>query len=343
MASIYLTTGGGLAVIRGNHGDWRAEVQLEGLPVYCLDVDPLMPERVYCGTFGRGLWRSEDAGDSWRPVGEGIEYSEVMAVAVSAAERGRDGVGVVYAGTEPSAIFRSEDGGDSWEECRALRELPSAPTWSFPPRPWTHHVRWIATDPLEAGRLFAGIELGGVMRSLDSGRTWEDRKPNGQHDAHHLRCHPRASGRVYETAGGGYAESHDGGGSWLRLDEGLRHHYMWGLAVDPGDPETVVVSAARGPREAHAPLSMAESTVYLKVNGQPWKESRQGLPGPRGFGVCGLASNPAEPGVYYAAARDGLVFRSADAGLTWKALEIMWPETYPRESAHAATVLAVGK
>src|SRR5687768_8289351 len=265
MAVIYLTTGGGLAVIRQGNGEWIAEVRLQGLPVYCEDADPLRPERVYCGTFGRGLWRSDDAGDSWRSVGEGITYPEVMAVAVSAAERGKDGSGVVYAGTEPSALFRSEDGGDSWDECRTLRELPSAPTWSFPPRPWTHHVRWIAPDPLVAGRLFVGIELGGVMRSLDAGRTWEDRKPNGQHDAHHLRCHPHATDRIYETAGGGYAESHDGGASWLLLDEGLRHHYMWGLAVDPGDPDTVVVSAARGPREAHAPLTMAESTVYRKV------------------------------------------------------------------------------
>ncbi len=89
-----------------------------------------------------------------------------MSVAVSAVEQGADG-GVVWAGTEPSALFRSEDGGWHWQELPALRNIPSAPTWSFPPRPWTSHVRWITPDPHEAERIFVGIELGGVMRSLD--------------------------------------------------------------------------------------------------------------------------------------------------------------------------------
>jgi hypothetical protein len=40
-----------------------------------------------------------------------------------------------------------------------------------------------------------------------------------------------------------YAESLDGGQTWSRFDEGLSHHYLWGLAVDPTDPDTVVSGA----------------------------------------------------------------------------------------------------
>ena len=65
----------------------------------------------------------------------GTDYS---SVAVSAVD------GAVYAGTEPSRLFRSDDRGESWRELKALLELPSRPRWSFPPRPWTSHVRWIA-------------------------------------------------------------------------------------------------------------------------------------------------------------------------------------------------------
>lgn len=335
--TIYLTTGDGLAVIRRDKEGWRAEVRMEGLPTYCVEADPLMPERLYCGTFGRGLWRSDDGGDTWDPVGEGITYLEVMAVAVSAAER-VDGYGVVWAGTEPSAVFRSEDGGDTWHECRAIRDLPSSPTWSFPPRPWTHHVRWIAPDPNVPERVFVGIELGGVMRSLDGGATWEDRKDGGQHDAHHLRTHPWAPGRVYESAGGGYAESHDGGATWLRLDDGRSHHYCWGLAVDPADPETVVISAARGPFEAHN-AQRAEATVYSKSAGQPWRESREGLPQPRGTRVYALASNASEPHVFYAATHSGSIYRSPDAGASWQRLDVMWPERYTPNSPNAPCLL----
>lgn len=340
MTRIYMAAGDAFAVIEGREGRWRASLTLQGLHTTCVEVDPLKPERVYCGTFGRGLWVSDDQGAGWRQAGEGITHAEVTAVAASAAERCA-GYGTVWVGTEPSAIFRSEDGGNSWVERRSLQDLPSKPTWSFPPRPWTHHVRWIAPDPLVPERLFVGIELGGVMRSLDGGRTWEDRKPEAQPDAHHLRTHPLAPGSVYETAGGGYAESLDGGATWRRDDAGMRHHYLWGLAVDPADPDTVLVSASRGPMSAHR-REAAEATMYRKVAGQPWTEVRDGLPQAEGTRVYGLASNPDEPGVFYAATHEGAVYRSGDSGLTWHALDVDWPQGTLIDSQMPVALAVIG-
>jgi photosystem II stability/assembly factor-like uncharacterized protein len=253
-----------------------------------------------------------------------------MAVAVSAAER-VGGESVVWAGTEPSAVFRSEDGGATWHERPALREVPSAPSWSFPPRPWTSHVRWIAPDPVEPERVFAGIEAGGVMRSGDAGRTWEDSKPGAQRDCHTLATHHLAPGRVYEASGGGYARSDDGGGTWQRDDAGLACRYLWGLAVDPADPETVVVSASRSARQAHYGGD-AEAVLYRRTAGTEWKEVRAGLPEPRGTLAYVLATHAAEPGVFYAAPHRGGIYRSADAGRTWHELDITWPGGYrPRD------------
>lgn len=336
MARMYIAMEQELLIVGRRNGRWTVESRLNGLQTQCVAVDPGRPERVYCGTFDRGLWRSADAGASWEPVGEGIPYAEVLSVAVSPLERAGAG-GVVWAGTEPSALFRSEDGGDTWQERPALRELPSAPTWSFPPRPWTHHVRWIAPDPNSAERLFVGIELGGVMRSLDAGLTWEDRKPGAQPDSHTLGTHRLAPGRVYEAAGGGYAESRDGGAVWAGHDAGLAHRYLWGLAVDPGDPETVVTSAARGPQQAHNPID-AESTIYRRAAGEAWREVRAGLPEPSGTLVCVLAANEAEPGVFYAATNRG-VYRSPDAGLDWERLDLPWPDAYRFQHPHALTVV----
>jgi hypothetical protein len=336
MTKIYLALEDELAIISRQNGQWQIDRQLVGLPTYCVAADPYRPERVYCGAFGRGLWRSDDAGASWQPVGEGITYAEVMSVAVSPLERS-GGYGVVWAGTEPSALFRSEDGGQSWQERPGLRELPSAPTWSFPPRPWTHHIRWIAPDLVVAERLFVGIELGGVMRSLDAGQTWEDRKPGSQHDVHTLRTHPEAPGRVYEAAGGGYAQSFDGGSTWQGNDTGLHHWYLWGLAVDPGDPETILVSASNGPRQAHAPQS-AEAVIYRKTKDEPWREVYEGLPSPKGTIAYLLAANEAEPGIFYAATNQGL-YRSPDAGLTWEPLNVHWPDRYRQQRPHALVVV----
>jgi len=336
MLRMYLAMGEGLAIVSRQDGGWRIEPKLVAKATRCVAVDPLRPERVYCGTFGEGLWFSCDGGASWELVGEGIPYAQVMAVAVSQLEHS-GGYGVVWAGTEPSALYRSENGGQTWDERPTLRDLPSAATWSFPPRPWTHHVRWIEPNPHLAERLFVGIELGGVMRRLDAGLTWEDRKAGSQPDVHTLRTHPLAPGRVYEAAGGGYAESLDGGASWKGHDAGLKHRYLWGLAVDPADPETIIVSAARGPQQAHSPAS-AESTIYRKARRGTWQEVRAGLPPSKGTVAYRLAANPAEPGVFYAATNQGL-YRSPDAGLTWEPLDLDWPEGYRGQRVHALVVV----
>src|SRR3989304_1065839 len=110
MTTIYLATGDVLAIVRRRGEGWGLTLALEGSPPQCVAIAPLRPERVNCGTFGRGLWRSEDAGTSWRSAGEGIPHAEVMSVAVSRAERTGDH-GVLWVGTEPSAVFRSEAGG----------------------------------------------------------------------------------------------------------------------------------------------------------------------------------------------------------------------------------------
>jgi photosystem II stability/assembly factor-like uncharacterized protein len=319
-------------VVQRDGANWRASLTLTGKQTYSLAADPRRPERVYCGTFGQGLWRSDDAGSTWAPVGPGIASDEVMSVAV-----GPDGV--VWAGTEPSMLYHSEDGGTSWTACPTLAELPSAPTWSFPPRPWTHHVRWIAPDPTGGDRVFVGIELGGVMRSLDRGRTWEDRKPGSQHDAHTLAVHPTVPERLYEAAGGGFAETRDGGATWQRHDAGLKWHYLWGLAVDPADPDVLVVSASPGPREAHDTRS-ARAAMHMRVGEGDWRPVTDGLPPEQGTRGYVLATNPAEPGVFYAAPHDARIHRSTDAGRSWEPLSIPWPDGYQAADGNALLVTA---
>ena len=343
MTILYVAIDKAVAVVRQRNGSWGVDLHLVGSQPQCLAVDPLHLEQVYCGTFDQGLWQSADAGASWEPAGEGIAHEQVMSVAVSAVEQ-VGGSGVVYAGTEPSAIFRSEEQGKSWRELAALRELPSARTWSFPPRPWTSHIRWITPDPLVAGRVFAAAEAGALVRSLDGGQTWEDRKPGGPFDTHTLVMHRLAPNRLYSAAGdgfmnpgNGFVQSDDGGDTWYRPDDGLGYHYLWSVAADPADPNTLAVSAAPGPQQAHNPMS-AESAIYRRSGNSKWQQVRDGLPPARGLLASVLAANEAEPGVFYAANNKGL-FRSADAGSTWEELSIPWPVGTRLGRAHALVVV----
>ena len=302
--------------------DWSVEHHLSGSSAACVAVDPETATRVYCGTLGRGVWHSDDAGRSWEPAGPGVSHALVTSIAASPTEGGDD-YAVVYAGTEPSALFRSTDGGASWSESSGLRSLPSAPTWSFPPRPETHHVRWIEPDPVATGRLFVAIEAGALLRTPDGGRTWEDRVPGGPYDTHTAATHRLAPDRVYSAAGDGYFESANAGRTWTRRMDGLRHHYLVGVAVDPEEPDTVIVSAAEGPHSAYSPRH-AETHIYRRAARGAWRPATEGLPDPEGTTVSHFAGHPDEPGVLYAANNRG-VYRTADAGRTWAALEIPWP------------------
>jgi hypothetical protein len=324
-----------LVINADDRGDSKVDTGLTGIAPQCLAADPNNPTRLYCGTFGQGLWRSDDAGDSWERI-DTLSARQVTSVAVSAHEV-EGGFGAVFAGTEPSAVFRSDDGAATWHECQGLDSLPSASTWSFPPRPETHHVRWIAPDPAVQGRLFVAIEAGALIHSLDGGASWHDRVPGGPYDTHTLVSTAHDSNSLYVAAGDGYFESHNGGATWSKPEAGFEHRYLWSVAVDPRDARVVIVSAAPDPWAAHG-ARRAESYLYRRVIGGNWTILRQGLPPPRGTTVSTVIADPERAGTFYAANNRG-IYRS-DGGLTWEKIEISWPERLQSQRAQALVVTA---
>lgn len=318
MPTLYLATDDGPVVVTGQDDQWQTAQPVDLPSTSCIAADPKQPGRVYCGTWGQGVWRSDNAGSDFKPVFEGIPHGWITSVAVSAAEH-TAGRGVVYAGTEPSAMFRSEDAGANWRQCTELTDLASASSWSFPPRPHTHHVRWIELDTHTPGLLFVAIEAGALISSPDGGQTWHDRNPGSPYDTHELASHPKAPGRLWSAAGDGFFESTDGGSSWSRREEGLRFRYCWSVAVDPAEAGSAVLSAAPGPRQAHTPGS-GTSGLYRRTGDGDWQETQTGLAEPEKVRARVVAANPSEPGVFYAAGDDG-VYRSPDAGASWRRLQ----------------------
>lgn len=281
--------------------------------LHCLDASRAEPARVFVGTVDGRLLRSTDGGRQWKTVLAAGD--RVTSVAVSPHDTDE-----IWAGTEPSAVYRSPDAGETWTELGSLTDLPSAERWSFPPRPQTHHVRWIELDPNEAERAYLGIEAGAFVRTTDGGDTWEDHPTGARRDNHTLATHAEDPGRVYAAAGDGYAESPDAGRTWATLGEGLDHGYVWGLAVDPGNPDRVVVSAARGARTAHYPSS-ARTHVYRRTE-VGWERGLDGLPDPEGTVRAVLDSGRAA-GRFVALTNRGL-YRSVDAAATWSRLPVDW-------------------
>lgn len=301
-----------------------ATTVFDGHEIECVSAPP-ETTNVLCGTFEHGVHRSTDRGESWTRVGaDTIGEDAVMSIAVDPTDPS-----TIWLGTEPSAVYRSTDGGATWEEKPGLTDLPSASNWSFPPRPDTHHVRWIEVDPADPDHLYVGIEAGALVQTHDAGETWEDRVPSSRRDNHSLATHPDAPGRAWSAAGDGFAETRDGGETWDHPQQGLDHRYCWSVTTDPADPETVLLSSAHGPRSAHSP-STAESYVYRRVGDSDWERAGNGLPTGEGF-LRPVLARGTEPGEVYAATNLG-IYRMTDAGETWRSLELDWPDHLERQT-----------
>lgn len=299
---------------------------LKGTDPQSVVFDPNNPSCAYCGTFGNGLWRTNDGGQTWTIIGKDV-ISSPYIMSVSIRQDHRNKSNKIYVGTEPSALYISNNDGHSWEKMGALNSLPSSTSWSFPPRPWTHHVRWIEPDINNINYVFVAVEAGALVQSHDGGRTWMDRVEQSPYDTHTLSTHTKAPGRLYSSAGDGYFESLNYGESWKELTRGLRHQYLYGLAVDSGDPNTVIVSASFGPSTAYV-VEDAESFVYRKSDEEEnWKSISNGLPKPHGTTIATLVANPKVAGEFYAVNNHG-IFISRDSGISWKGLDIPWPKEY---------------
>lgn len=318
-----------LLVLKSSKDGWKVDESLMGTRPESIAFDPLNPSRAYCGTFGGGLWKTNDDGKDWDKIGTAsLSTSNVTSVSVSPLEKGNDGFNVLYAGTEPSEFYRSDDGGHSLKRMSSLNTLSSSQSWSFPPRPWTHHVRWIEPDVNSPGYVFVAIEAGALVQSHDGGRTWIDRVKQGPYDTHTLATHRKAPKRLYSSAGDGYFESFDYGETWNRPTVGLRHHYLYGLAVDPKDPQTVIVSASSGAWQAHYAGQDTESFIYRRSeDDEEWKMISKGLPEPSGTIIAILVASSKNAGELYALNNRG-IFCSTDSGISWKALDISWPKEY---------------
>jgi hypothetical protein len=306
---LYAATGDAIARLEEANSGWSSELTLRSSGAHCLAVDPSDADVVYAGLQDGGVRRTSDGGRTW--ADSGLPGAAVFSLAVSVAD------GAVYAGTEPSALYRSDDGGRNWRELKALLDLPSRPNWSFPPRPWTSHVRWIAPNPHDPELLLAGIELGGLMRSSDGGETWQDHRPGAQPDVHSLAWHPRVAGRAYEAGGGGAAWSDDGGETWKAADGGRDRHYTWSVAVDPDDPDRWYVSASTGPFAAHRPGD-PQARIYAQAGGS-WRPLGGGLPDP--FPAMPYALVTAD-GRIFAGLANGELWESPDRGERWGRCEL---------------------
>ncbi|HUG54256.1 MAG TPA: hypothetical protein VMR21_11675 [Vicinamibacteria bacterium] len=194
-------------------------------------MDPEDADTVYVGS--TRLWRTEDDGESWRPLTATLDGSAISAIEVAAADPRR-----IYVGTENGGFYRSLDRGATWSANMASATLPG------------HTLTRLASVPGNADRLFATVANFGhshVFRSDDGGATWQDvdRRllPDVPHHAALVR--PDQPDTVYVCNDVGVFVSLDAGGSWADLSRNLPHVMVVDLVYHVADAALHAASYGR--------------------------------------------------------------------------------------------------
>ena len=236
------------------------------------------PMTYYMGATGGGVWKTANAGLTWQPISDDF-FKTGSIGAIAVAQSDPN---VIYVGTGEACPRGNFSHGD------------------------------------------------GVYKSIDAGKTWTDIGLDDTRQIGRIRVHPKDSDLVYVAALGhiygsnnqrGVFRSQDGGETWENVLFVNDETGAVDLAMDPVNPRVLYAGFWQVKR---SPWSLDSggpgSGLYKSTDGgDTWEELTSGLPtGVKG--KIGVTVSPVNPDRVWAniEAEDGGVFRSDNAGDTWR-------------------------
>jgi photosystem II stability/assembly factor-like uncharacterized protein len=316
------STRGGLFRSDAEGSEWQQFTT--GLPqdagVQAITVHPADASIIYAGTHD-GPFRSLDGGDHW----ERLSFPEGPQVWSILTHPGDPRI--LYAGTSPVGVYRSDDGGDSWRQL-SMPATPDRVKMAFPCR-----VMRLAADPSNPDHLYATLEVGGVMRSLDSGESWEDcsadlvelaQRPHlkskiqsdneieGMMDGHALCTSSAQPGTVFLAVRMGLFRSDDRGASWRDMEVGRYSPltYSRDVRVSPQDPRVLYACLSPAARSEDGSLYRSQDL------GETWTRFDHGIKAEAT--MMAVALHPQDAAQVHCVSRCGQVFSTLDGGGSWQ-------------------------
>lgn len=275
-------------------------------------------DRLFAGT-ADGLFASDDGGRTWSdPRLDGRDVWQVRP----------GGRGRLYASTEPAALHRSDDRGETWTEVESFAALPEAARWCVPlDPPLPGRARALVVDEADPDRIWVGIEVGGVARTADAGRTWTVDLPGDNPDLHMMFAHPAEPGMLFATTGygrfdhiadeiegnAGVFRSDDYGETWEYAWKGVTPRYSRPMCIDRRHPYGLTVASAPTAFSNHRDEAGALAALFRSDDhGRSWRSLCDQAHSPSAANFHGLTVDPDNVGGVLVGTDTGEVWRVSD-------------------------------
>jgi len=305
-------------------------------------IDPRQPETVYAvitNSSGSRVFKTANGGASWSDASSGLpEGTLVRSLQIACPRhpvhaRRRIDLQIptmLFAGTN-AGVFRSTDGGTSWAA------VNSGLTATL--------ILDVAIDPQNASTLYAAT-YNGLVKTTDGGTNWGPANPSLALGL--LAIDPQntstvfAAGCVADGSGVsscGVVKSTDGGTGWSvsRIAQDSDSDWITALAIDPQNSNIVYATTQEFDE-------CGLETLHKSVDGgMSWSHSLfKDMGVVSADCVLALVIDPQKSGNLYAAFQYGGVFKSTDAGATWKAANSgLSPGLSPSGPYYNAVALAI--
>lgn len=272
-------------------GPWIGDVQ-------AIAVDPTNPRNVFAGARNGGVFRSTDAGVTWKASAD-MRNTDVRRVAVDPSNPKH-----VLAGTDRGGLWASRDGGVTftWQGIGGGYAIL-----------YERAARGVAFAPSDPKVVYATV----MLKSATGGMTWTPLKEEGiqPNDCYDLAVDPKNPKVVYvglSDGKGGVQKSTDGGSTWTPLTEGLPNYNRGhAVAIDPSRPTTVYVGATRG-------------LFVTNDGGASWEKTGAGMKSDEV--VRSVALDPKNPQTLFIGT-EGRLYKSTDGGASVRQLKTGLPYT----------------
>ena len=298
--ALHIATYSGWYRFEQRDGQWeKTHKALTFWKMTSLQVDPDDPGQSYVATEHSGLFVTHNGGAEWRRAKPNVPRLTTNALLALP--------GMILAGTWPAALYQAHNG-SGWQELDGVRL--GATGGSFPPSPeLSARVRYLAAENETPRRLFAAIEVGGLLISDDDGAHWTQVTAGlDDPDVHQILASSRHEGVVIAVCGEGVYRSADRGDHWQKITpNGAR---TFGSSVTEDGTGTIYLGIALDRPNAWLRQERANAALFVsKDGGTRWDAAIEGVDG----GIMAMCGGISVNGVF-ASTSEGDVFRVDDSG-----------------------------